>query len=48
VVHLFAIALVAGVVLVVVVVLVGGVKLPPLGAVSDEVGGVVALETAPR
>jgi hypothetical protein len=30
------------------VVLVGGVKLLPLGAVSDEVDGVAALEAAPR
>jgi hypothetical protein len=41
-------ALVAGVVSVVVVVLVGGVKLLSLGAVGDEVGGVTALEAAPR
>jgi hypothetical protein len=34
--------------LVVVVVLVGGVKLLPLGTVGDEVGGVTALEAAPR
>jgi hypothetical protein len=34
--------------LVVVVVLVGGVQLLPLGAVSDEVGGVAALKAAPR
>jgi hypothetical protein len=45
---LLAIALVAGVISVVVVVLVGGVKLLMLGAVSDEVGGVTALEAAPR
>jgi hypothetical protein len=45
---LLALALVAGVVLVVVVVLVGGVDLLPLGAVGDEVGGVTALEAAPR
>jgi hypothetical protein len=45
---LLALALVAGVVPVVVVVLVGGVELFPLGAVSDEVGGVAALEAAPR
>jgi hypothetical protein len=45
---LLALALVAGVVLVIVVVLVGGVELLPLGAVSDEVGGVAALEVAPR
>jgi hypothetical protein len=31
-----------------VVILVGGVKLLPLGAVGDEVGGVTALEAAPR
>jgi hypothetical protein len=45
---LLALALVAGVTLVVVVVLVGGVELLPLGAVGDEVGGVTALEAAPR
>jgi hypothetical protein len=45
---LLSLALVAGVIPVVVVVLVGGVKLLPLGAVSDEVGGVTALEAAPR
>ena len=45
---LLALALVAGVVPVVVVVLVGGVGLLPLGAVGDEVGGVAALEAAPR
>jgi hypothetical protein len=31
-----------------VVILVGGVELLPLGAVGDEVGGVAALEAAPR
>jgi hypothetical protein len=41
-------ALVARVILIVVVVLVGGVKLLPLGAIGDEVGGVTTLETAPR
>jgi hypothetical protein len=45
---LLVLALVTGVVPVVVVVLVGGVELLPLGAVSDEVGGVAALEAAPR
>jgi hypothetical protein len=45
---LLALALVAGVVPVVVVVLIGGVDLLPLGAVGDEVGGVIALEAAPR
>jgi hypothetical protein len=45
---LLALTLVAGVIPVVVVVLVGGVKLFPLGAVGDEVGGVTALESAPR
>jgi hypothetical protein len=46
---LLVLALVAGVVLVVVVVLVGGgVELLPLGALDDEVGGVVALKAAPR
>jgi hypothetical protein len=44
---LLAITLVAGVISVVVVVLVGGVKLLPLGAIGDEVGGVAALEAAP-
>jgi hypothetical protein len=41
-------ALVTGVIPVVVVVLVGGVKHLPLRAVSDEVGCVTALEAAPR
>jgi hypothetical protein len=45
---LLAIALVAGVVSVVIVVLVGGVELLSLGAVDDEVGGVTALEAVPR
>jgi hypothetical protein len=45
---LLIVALVAGVVSVIVVVLVGGVELLPLGAVDDEVGGVVTLEAAPR
>jgi hypothetical protein len=47
---LFVVALIARVVLVVVVVvvLVGGVELLPLGVVDDEVGGVSALEAAPR
>jgi hypothetical protein len=45
---LLALTLVAGVIPVVVVVLVGGVDLLPLGAVSDEVGGVAALKAAPR
>jgi hypothetical protein len=31
-----------------VVVLLGGVELPPLGSVGDEVGCVTALEAAPR
>jgi hypothetical protein len=31
-----------------VVILVGGVELLPLGAVSDKVGGVAALKAAPR
>jgi hypothetical protein len=44
---LLALAFVARVVPVVVVVLVGGVELLPLGAVGDEVG-VTALEVAPR
>jgi hypothetical protein len=45
---LLVIALVVGVIPVGVVVLVGGVELLSLGAVSDEVGGVAALEAAPR
>jgi hypothetical protein len=45
---LLALALVTGVLPVVVVVLIGGVELLPLGAVSDEVGGVTELEAAPR
>jgi hypothetical protein len=45
---LLALAFVAGAVLIVVVVLIGGVKLLPLRAVDDEVGGVAALETTPR
>jgi hypothetical protein len=46
---LLALALVIGVIPVVVVVLVGGgVKLIPLGAVSDEVGGVTAIEATPQ
>jgi hypothetical protein len=45
---LLALALVAGVVPVVIVVLIGGVELLPLGAVDDEVGGVTALKAAPR
>jgi hypothetical protein len=45
---LLALALIAGVVPVVAVVLVRGVELLPLGAVGDEVGGVTALEAARR
>jgi hypothetical protein len=47
---LLVIALIAGVipVVVVLIVLIGGVELLPLGAVSDEVGGVAALEATPR
>jgi hypothetical protein len=45
---LLIIALVAEVIPVVVVVFVGGVDLLPLRAVGDEVGGVAALEAAPR
>jgi hypothetical protein len=45
---LLALALVVGVIPIVIVVLVGGVKLLPLGAVGDEVGGVTVLEAAPR
>jgi hypothetical protein len=43
---LLALALVAGVIPVIVVVLIGGVKLLPLGAVDNEVGGVAALKAA--
>jgi hypothetical protein len=45
---LLALTFVAGVVPVVAVLFVGGVELLPLGAVSDEVGGVAALKAAPR
>jgi hypothetical protein len=45
---LLALALIAGVIPVVVVVLVGGVKLLPLGVVGDEVSGVTALKAAHR
>jgi hypothetical protein len=47
---LLVVTLVAGVVpvIVVVAILVEGIELLPLGAVSDEVGGVAALEVAPR
>jgi hypothetical protein len=45
---LLIIALAAEVIPVVVVVFVGGVDLLPLRAVGDEVGGVAALEAAPR
>jgi hypothetical protein len=45
---LLALTLVAGVVPVAVVVLVRGVELLPLGAADVEVGGVAALEAAPR
>jgi hypothetical protein len=45
---LLVVALVAGVVPIIIVVLIGGVELLPLGAVGDKVGGVTALEAAPR
>jgi hypothetical protein len=45
---LLVIAFVTGVVPVVVLVLIGGVKLLPLRTLGDEVGGVTALEAAPR
>jgi hypothetical protein len=45
---LLDLALVVGVIPVVVVVLVGGVELLPLGAAGNDVGGVAALEAAPR
>jgi hypothetical protein len=44
---LLIITLVARVILIGIVVLVGGVKLLPLGAIGDEVSGVTILETAP-
>jgi hypothetical protein len=47
-VFLLALVLVTGVISVVVLVLVGGVELLPLGVVDDEVGGVAALDVAPR
>jgi hypothetical protein len=43
-----AVTLVLGVIPDGVVVLVGGIELLPLGAAGDEVGGVTALEAAPR
>jgi hypothetical protein len=47
--NFLSLALVAGVISVVVVVLVeGGVGLLPLGVVDNEVSGVTALEAAPR
>jgi hypothetical protein len=45
---LLSLTLVTGVIPIVVVVLVGGVELFPLGAVGDEVGGVATLEAGPR
>jgi hypothetical protein len=45
---LLALTLITRVVPVVIVLLFEGVKLLPLGAVGDEVGGVTALEAAPR
>jgi hypothetical protein len=45
---LLVIALVAGVISLGVVVLIGGVKLLPLGAVSDEVGSVATHEATLR
>jgi hypothetical protein len=44
---LLVITLVAGVLLVGAVVLIGGVKLLPLRAVDDDVGGVIAHEAVP-
>jgi hypothetical protein len=44
---LLVVTLVARVVSVSIVVLVGGVKLLPLGAIGDEVSGVTTLEAAP-
>jgi hypothetical protein len=45
---LLVIALAVVISLGVVVLVGGGVKLLPLGAVSNELGGVTALETSPR
>jgi hypothetical protein len=45
---LLVIALAVVVPLGVVILVGGGVKIIPLGAVGDEVGGVAALESAPR
>jgi hypothetical protein len=45
---LLALTLVIGVIPIVIVVFVGGVKLLLLEVVGDEVGGVTALEAAPR
>jgi hypothetical protein len=45
---LLVIVLATRVILVDVVILVGGVKLLPLGAVGDEVDGVAALKVTPR
>jgi hypothetical protein len=42
------VALVGGIIPVGLVILVGGVKLLPLGAVGNEVDGVTALNAAPR
>jgi hypothetical protein len=44
---LLAVTFIAGVILVGAVILVRGVKLLPLGAVGDEVGGVITLKAAP-
>jgi hypothetical protein len=46
--ELFLVIALAVVIPVDVVILVGGVKLLPLGEVGDEVGGVSALDVAPR
>jgi hypothetical protein len=45
---LLVVTVAAGVISVVVVVLIGGVEFLPLGTVGDEVGGVAALEAAPK
>jgi hypothetical protein len=47
-VFLLVVALVVVIPLGVVILVGGGVKLLPLGAIGDEVGGVAALEAAPR
>jgi hypothetical protein len=45
---ILVVALVVGVILVGIVILVEGVELLLLGAIGDELGGLAALEAAPR